>query len=126
MSVLCSKLRYMGVRNPKTPQCCGVNAARSKITYHEAGERFRRGLVVVDSADTTLATRVEVEKPKRFILVLFNYRNAQNRTRSAGRSVSEARVETIDGDVRIMSRDTRTTERRLSCSVVPTCDWKII
>jgi hypothetical protein len=66
----------MGVRNPKTPQGCGVNAARSKITHHEASERFRRGLVVVDNADSTLTTRVEVEKPKSLVLVLFKYGNA--------------------------------------------------
>lgn len=125
MSVCPQNMRYMGVRNPKTPQCCGVNAARSKITHHEACERFRRRLVVVDSTDPTLSTRIEVEKPKGFILVLCKYRDAQDGTGGARRSVSEARVETIDGDVRVMRWDAGTTERRLSCSVVPTRDWYI-
>jgi len=118
-------MRYMGVRNPKTPRGCGVNAARSKSTHHEAGERFRRGLVVVDNADPTLATRVVIEKPKSVVLVLLKYRDGQNGTGSARRSVSEARVETVDGGVRIMSWGARTTERRFSCSVVPIRDWNI-
>jgi len=53
------------------------------------------------------------------ILVLRKYGDTQNGTSSARRSVSEARVETIDGDVRLMSWDARTVERRFSCSVVP-------
>lgn len=111
------------MRNAKTPQGCGDNAARSrKDTHHEAGERFRRGLVVVDNADSTLATRVEIEKPKGLILVLLKYGDSQNGPSSARRSVSEARVETIDGDIRLVGGDARITERRLSCSVVPARD----
>lgn len=99
--------------------------ARSRNTHHETSDRFRRGLVIVDNADSTLATRSGIEKPKGFILVLLKYGDTQNGTSSARRNVSETRVETIDGDIRLMSRDTRITERRLRCSVVPALDYNI-
>ena len=50
--------------------------------------------------------------------VLYNYGDGQDRTGGARLSVSEARVEAINGDVCLMCGDTGVIKSRLSCRVV--------
>jgi hypothetical protein len=98
---------------------------KKKNTHRKAGKRLVGRLIIVDNADTTLATRVVIKEPKGVIRILFIYRDGQDRTGSARLGVSEVRVETIDGDVCLMCGDAGVTKSRLCCRVVPVRDCGI-
>ena len=97
----------IGVRNTKCRQVRHQDgkACTEQNTHRKAGECLAGCLIVVDNTDATLATRVKIIKPERVILVLWNYRDSQNGADGARLGVSEARVETVDGDVRVVCRD---------------------
>jgi hypothetical protein len=57
------------------------------------------------------------------ILILYNYGNGENGTNGARVGVSETRVEAINGDVCLVSRDAGIAERRLSRSMVSVSNY---
>jgi len=82
---------------------------RNAVTHRKADECLAGRLVVVDDTDTAHATRVVVEKPEGLILVL--YGDSESGTSGARLSVPEARIETVDGAIRVVCRDAGVAKR---------------
>ncbi len=95
---------------------------KNKITHRKAGKRLVGRLVIVDDTNTTFATLVVIIEPEGVVHIIRGYGDGQNRTGSVRLGVSEARVESINGDVCVMCGDTRATKSRLGCRVVPVRD----
>ncbi len=117
----------MNARNVKRREFnCGAKMAKylkNKITHRKTSKCLGGRLIGVDNTDTTLATCVVIIEPEGVVHVLSDYGDGQEGTGGARLSVSEARVEAIDGGVCLMCGDTGVVKSRLGCRVVSGRDY---
>jgi hypothetical protein len=57
------------------------------------------------------------------VLIFYEYGDGQNSADGAGLGVSEARVETVDCDVRFVCWNARVAKSRLGCGVIAVRDF---
>lgn len=90
--------------------------------YLEASQCLSGAIVGVDHTNTTLTARAEVIEPHCVIDVVRCDLDGQGGDRSAVIRGAETRVETVDANIRHVSRDARGPERSLDRRVVSRCD----
>lgn len=95
-----------------------VKYLKNKITHRKTSKCLAGRLITVDNTNTALATSAVIIEPEGVVHVLRGYGDGQDRTGGVRLSVSEARVEAVDGGVCLMCGDAGVIKSRLGCRVV--------